>query len=156
MKTLREAKKEWIEVVKGEGGNCPCCERWGKIYSRAINNNMIKSLIWLNSMNTEWVDVPNKAPKWLLRSNQLPTLRWWGLVERATKTDMTKNHSGNWKITEKGTAFLHFGLSVPKLAFTYNGEVVGFSDETVVATDCMKDGFDYAQVMNTDYVGAEA
>lgn len=151
MKTLVRAKLEWIDTIKGGGGNCPCCERWGKIYSRGINENMVKSLMWLNSIHTEWVDVPNKAPKWLLRSNQLPTLRWWGLVERATKTDKTKNFSGLWKITEKGKRFLSFGEEVPKLAFTYNGQVVGFSDELVMAKDCLKQGFDYSQIMHKDY-----
>jgi hypothetical protein len=153
MKTLLQAKEDWGETVKGRGGTCPCCDRWGKIYSRNINNTMVKSLFWLNAKDTgdNWVDVPNTAPSWLLRSNQLPTLRWWGFVERATKVDKLKKFSGLWKITSKGKGFISSCDKAPKFVFTYNGEVVGFSDEQVLAWDCMDEVFDYNQVMETDY-----
>ena len=89
-----------------------------------------------------WVDVPNTAPRWLVQSNQLPTLRWWGLVERKGNEGETKTkHSGLWRPTSEGLDFVHHGTRVPKQVFTYNDTVQGYSTETVTIRDCFADNF---------------
>jgi len=143
------ARSEWKQTIKSDGGHCPVCDRWGRVYSRRINKTMMKSLIWLHhSSPTDgpWTDIPLTAPRWLVRSNQLPTLRWWGLVERRTNDDLKKKHSGMWRVTTKGREFIAGTLRVPSMVFTYNGEPVGWSETQTAASDHFED-FDYSEVM---------
>jgi hypothetical protein len=148
-----ELRKAWRHTIDRDGGHCPVCDRWGKVYARNINKSMAKSLIWLcNARSDEagWVNVPVNGPQWVVRTNQLPTLRWWDLVERRPNTeDEKKKHSGYWRVTQKGLDFVLKHTRVPKKVFTYNGEVEGVSLETVAIEDCFKDFFDYQDVMNT-------
>tara|TARA_R110000868_G_scaffold140583_1_gene356351 strand:+ start:15896 stop:16366 length:471 start_codon:yes stop_codon:yes gene_type:complete len=149
---LSEAVKSWKSTISDKGGHCPCCERWGRIYKRPINETMARAVIWL--MRTQagsggWVDVPNKGPRWLVRSNQLPTLRWWGLVERLGTDDPDQKHSGLWRPTEKGILFAHGRIRVPKFAYSYNNDVVDMSyDELIWVHDCFGKKFSYAETMD--------
>ena len=145
---LDDLRDNWRIIIDGEGGHCPCCDRWGKVYPRSLNETMARSLIWLahHSSNEDWVDIPQRGPRWLVRSNQLPTLRWWKLVERLDTEDKTKKHSGFWRATEKGILFAQNRLAVPKKVYTYNAEVEGFSDELITIINCV-DSFDYSEVM---------
>jgi hypothetical protein len=112
---------------------------------------MARSLVWLahHSINGDWVNVPKHAPRWLVRSNQLPTLRWWELVERHGTEDPTKKHSGLWRATQKGILFAQNSIQVPKKVYTYNAEVEGFNDKLVTIKDCIE-SFDYSAVMENN------
>lgn len=148
MRLLDEAKLWWQKTIYNDGGDCPCCGRWGKVYPRSINVTMAKSLVWLGD-HSSWVDVPNTAPRWVLRSNQLPTLRWWGLVERMENSpDSDQKHSGVWRVTSRGRDFLSGYYAVPKKVFTYDGWPVKWSEEEVFLDDCLEGGsFLYNSVM---------
>ena len=161
MQTIQEAREAWKATIHGDGGTCPCCERFGKVYARALNKTMVASLKWLASQNVEkglreWIDVPNTAPKSVLRSNQLATLRWWGLVERQLPdpNDKKVKHSGMWRVTLRGMDFVEGRLLVPKKVSTYNGEVVGVSDE-VIAIGEVKAGFDYEATIAPTHVNLQ-
>jgi len=145
----QELRKQWRHTIEHDGGHCPVCDRWGKIYARGINKTMARSLIWLFFAKQEdgWVDVPSSAPKWLVRSNQLPTLRWWGLVERRANDDPKNKHSGMWSVTKLGEKFVHGEISIPEKVFTYNGEVEGSSDKFIFIHECFGDYFDYQEIM---------
>lgn len=147
--TLEQARQQWGETIKGDGGRCPCCDRFGKIYARAINRTMAKCLLWLiqESQDGKWVDVPNRAPRWLVRSNQLPTLRWWELVERMEPCeDERLKHSGMWRPTDLGREFARDEVTIPKKVFTYDGAPVGFSSYMTTISGCIG-GFHYKEVM---------
>ncbi len=148
--TLEELRLSWEAAKKGDGGHCPVCDRWGKIYPRGINSTMAKSLLWLASRGDEWVDVPNTAPTWLLRSNQLPTLRWWDMVERNDDNKSPEfKHSGMWRATAVGKLFAENKVTAPDKVFTYNGEVVARSVKFVPITDCFGVKFNYQEVFNS-------
>ena len=147
---LQEMRVQWRETIDHQGGHCPVCDRWGKVYARAINKTMARSLIWLcnaNPVELDWVDVPSQAPRWLVRSNQLPTLRWWGMVERRSNDDEHKKFSGMWRPTWFGIQFALGKAEAPKKVFTYAGEVEGISAETTTIHGCFKDYFDYEATM---------
>jgi len=148
-----ELRKAWRHTIDRDGGHCPVCDRWGKVYSRNINKSMAKSLIWLCTAKADeagWVNVPVNGPQWVVRTNQLATLRWWNLVERRPKLDDDKKkHSGYWRVTQTGLDFVLKHTRVPKKVFTYKGEVEATSVETVFIEDCFKEFFDYQDVMNT-------
>lgn len=156
---LRQLREDWKTTIEHDGGHCPVCDRWGKIYGRAINATMAQSLLWLVRAPTDesgWVDVPNSAPRWLVRSNQLPTLKWWGLVERRANTEDSPNkYSGMWKPTSLGLEFASGKASVPRKVFTYNNIVEGFSQERIFIRDCGADVFDYQEVMETQFKEAQ-
>ena len=147
---LKRLREDWRATTEGEGGRCPCCDRWGRIYKRSINETMARSLIWLCNAPSEqgWVDVPTHAPRWLVRSNQLPTLRWWDLVQRARNEDVDKKHSGMWRATELGRAFAKGEIAMPKTVYTYNGEREKYGDEVIRISECFGTHFSYAEVMS--------
>ena len=147
MKTLQESRVDWLSAIHGDGGHCPCCDRWGKIYPRHFNSSMARSLIWLVGEGSAWTDVPNTAPKWLTRTNQLPTVRWWGLIERRESEDPAVKHSGIWRPTQRGIDFAYGRISVPKIVFTYNAQVIRFGEEGIRIKETFETPFDYAQVM---------
>ncbi len=151
---LQPYRDAWRHTIEDEGGYCPVCARWGKIYGRSLNETMARSLIWLVSTPLEngWVDVPLKGPRWLVRSNQLPTLKWWGLVERCPADEKSKiKHSGLWRPTDLGYDFVRSAVRVPKKVFTYNDQVEAHSTETVSIDQCFNTHFDYQEVMNSHF-----
>ena len=147
MKTLEDAKADWLYAINGDGGDCPCCDRWGKIYPRHFNSSMARALIWLVGRGPRWTDVPNTAPKWLTRTNQLPTVRWWGLVVRRESEDPAVKHSGMWRPTRRGIDFAHGRINVPQKVYTYNAQVLRFGEKYIRIDQASKTTFDYEQVM---------
>lgn len=150
---ITKLRNIWQATITSGGGHCAVCDRWGKVYSRPINRTMARSLVWLCGAATNdegWTDVPKTAPRWVVQSNQLPTLRWWGLVERKGNEGETKTkHSGYWRPTASGLDFVFRGARIPKSVFTYNDTVQGYSYELVAIADCFEDNFDYAATMST-------
>lgn len=153
MNTLGDLRKKWRHAAEHGGGHCPVCDRWGMVYARTINRTMVQSLIWLcqEHMRTgnTWIDVPNTAPRLVIRSNQLPVLRSWDLVERCPKDSAQggAKYSGLWRPTPKGYDFYDRKIKVPKKAFAYNDNVEGFSKEEVYIDQCFKTYFDYNEAM---------
>lgn len=150
-------RDHWRKTIEDVGGYCPCCERWGKIYKRPLNSTMARSLMWL--VNTPdrgdgWVHVPDNAPNWILRTPQLGTLQYWGLVTSFSK-DTKLTSSGLWKATDRGYAFAHNQLRVPKYAFVYNNRVIELSGEDVSIVDCLGDKYDY-NTITENYNGTDS
>jgi hypothetical protein len=157
--TLTSAREEWREVIKRDGGRCPCCDRFGKIYARKFNSTMARSLIWLSYAECDsegWVDVPMVGPAFVIRTNQLPTVRWWNLIERRENDDPKKKDSGMWRITRLGEQFVSFGDSIRSTVFSYNAKVIGYSDDQMRITEAFKSRFDYDKVMRTWFDGYQS
>ena len=154
---LQIFRKHWRSMAEHDGGRCPVCDRWGKVYARILNKTMAKSLIWLCQEMTRtgntWIDVPNTGPRFVIRSNQLPVLTSWGLVERCPKDDEQHGarYSGLWRPTRKGWDFYHGTIKVPKKAFAYNNQVEGYSEELVRIDECFDTYFDYKTVMASNF-----
>ena len=150
MVTLEEAREAWDITINGKGGDCPCCDRFGRIYERPFNA-MAKSLIWLTNVNTndpfKWVHVPSMAPKSIVRTNQLATTRWWGLIVRMANNNPKIKHSGMWRTTRKGRRFARGLIHIPLTVYTYNGEAIDYSEEQITVEDAFDTSFDYEQVM---------
>ena len=58
----REALRDaWGRTIANDGGHCPVCDRWGKIYLRNINVTMAQGLMWLCRQTGDadgWINVP--------------------------------------------------------------------------------------------------
>jgi len=159
LQVVKELRSEWSNTITHDGGHCVVCSRWGKVYGRNINRTMAKSLAWLKAACDEvggdrWVEVARKAPRWMVRSNQLSTLKSWGLVERLTSDEGKVKHSGIWRVTGLGVAFVEGRIAVPYKVYTYNDMVHDVSDDTVTFAECFEDTFDYQATMNEIYANA--
>lgn len=154
LETLEDARGRLRHGVD-DGINCPCCDRWAQAYWRTINKTMARGLWWLyckglrdpiaNAGEVPFTDI-TKGPAWLLRSNQLATLRWWGLVERMPSDDSAKKHSGMWRVTAEGDKFVNRGTSVPRRVCTLFGDVIAVSDDRITVMDIRED-FNYAETV---------
>lgn len=150
---LNDLREGWRHTIEHGGGECPVCARWGMLYARRLNQTMVKSLIWLCQEHVRtgnnWVDVPNTAPRLVIRSNQLPVLASWGLVERCPKDSAEggARYSGLWRPTEKGCQFYLGKIKVPQKAIAYNNKVEKFEGKEVYIHECFKVFFDYQEAM---------
>jgi hypothetical protein len=93
------------------------------------------------------VDIPQRAPRWLLKTNQLSTMRWWDLIERRPNEDPAKKHSGLWRVTEAGERFATGVMRKRKSVITYNANVIYRTGPLVGISDVIEN-FDYSQIMS--------
>ena len=147
--TLMAARETLIENLDA-GAICPCCEKYVRRYRRRFNSSMARALCWLvreSPKGEAWIDVPNFAPDWLTRTNQLPTVRWWSLIERGRDDDPKTKHSGRWRPTQRGIDFVRNGGTIPSTVVTYNGQVFGYEGSPVTIHDTLGVKFDYSAIM---------
>jgi hypothetical protein len=152
--TLDEAR-EWVSENLEDGAECPCCGQLAKLYKRKLNSSMARSLIWLvrhaGPVAREWVDVAQEAPKWLLKSRELPKLAHWGLIEEMPKDpdDTTRRTSGTWRPTEEGVDFVYVRIKATARVHLYNNTLEGFDeDEYITIKQALGKKFDYEELMN--------
>jgi len=154
--TLEQAGHIWNSVIKSDGGHCPVCDRWGKLYKRGITAAMARQLIWLclqNPREDGWIDVQRTAPDWMLRSPQLGTLRHWYMVEPAPVSGVKSRTAGLWKPTPVGLAFAYKTLDAPKYKYIYNDTVYDSEGPNVNIEDCIGEHFNYDELMKANFYG---
>ena len=150
-KLLALLREHWGLKIEGLGGYCPVCDRWGKIYPRSLNSAMARGLLWLVKQQPRsdgWIEVAEIAPRWMLRTPQFASLKYWGLVATMPVDKGSKvKSSGLWQVTDKGRAFAHQQLTVHKYVHVYNDTALGLDGDQVYITDCLGDKYDYQQIM---------
>lgn len=154
--TLEALRDLWKVTIEGDGGHCPCCDRWGKIYRRALNAAMARSLLWLVNQEDRgdgWVHVPSSAPPWMLRSQQLPALQMWGLVE-GFDSETKLASSGLWKPTPAGIAFAGNRTAVRKYVYVYNSTVLDTDGDEIQIGDALGSKYNYEEIM-ANYDGTD-
>lgn len=151
--TLADARAGFrAELDKGT--RCPCCDRFSKRYRRKLNSGMARVLIWLvretERSGDEWIDVPARAPAWVLRSNESGKMAWWGLVEvRENESDPSRKTTGDRKVTQKGFDFVYGRVTVPARVILYNDACEGFDGEDITIKDALGKKFSYAELMGS-------
>lgn len=152
---LTMLRNQWRDTIENDGGYCPCCDKWGKISPFPLTEIMALGLLWMSRQESDgmgWIDVPNKAPRWMLRGKTYTTMHRWNLIEKADKhEDSTKKSDGLWRVTHKGLQFLDGKLRVPKKVYLYNNAVEGWSDEQIYFSECFGKHFDYSAVMAENF-----
>ena len=149
MDVLAELRDTWRAVIEGDGGHCPCCDRWGKVYRRNLNAAMARGLIWLTKQPDRgdgWVHVPSNAPAWMLRAQQLPTLHLWGLVEDFPKQTRLAS-SGLWRVTPLGIDFANNRTRVNKYVYVYNNTLLDKDGADISIIDALGDKYNYHEIM---------
>lgn len=148
---LSEAKKAFNKAIGGEGMDCPCCGRWGKVYGYKINSTIARGLIWMhhNEDDSGWVNI-QEGPRWLLRSKSLSTAKHWGLIEHMPKDpDIDLRASGFWRLTSKGIAFIHGRIQVEDTVFVFDDQVLKYSKIFKNIKEALGKDFSYEELMRT-------
>ena len=140
-----------VEAGIDEGVICPCCGQYCKRYKRKLNSSMAAGLVWLVHKAggaRNWINVQREAPRRLVQSFQLGTLKHWGLVEQKKNERTEKRTSGIWRPTELGRRFVINRWQVmPTHVFIRNGDREGYADETCTIEEALGEDFDYAELM---------
>lgn len=120
MKYDQNAKDEFHRL-KNEGKHieCPCCEKaFNVVYKRNLYKAQITALRELETKKGSFN--PSSF-------GDFSKLQFWGLIYR-----LENNH---WRITSKGSMFLHGLTDVSKYVFLQNNILIGSSDEKVRIDD---------------------
>ena len=148
--TIAQARRSVMSNIE-EGTTCPCCDQYCRLYKRKLNSGMAAGLVWLVRQylkDRQWVDIPNRAPRFLLRTGgQFSVLAHWGLIEQRINEDDKKRTSGFWRPTKKGIDFVKRRISVPSHVHLYNNEVRGWSDKNLDIDAALGKKFSYKELM---------
>lgn len=150
---LRSASEKMFALAREPGGTtCPCCRKHVQFYRRKFNVRMALSLIYLyraTRNNAEsWVHISGHCVReyGFIPGDHAKTI-WWGLLERKPTEDEGKKHSGFYRLTEKGRAFVERRHRIRPYAVEYMSEVEYFTGEPIYIDDALTARFDYAELM---------
>jgi hypothetical protein len=143
---LQDLKHEWKQTIEGEGGCCPVCGKFGKVYKYKLSQALALALKWVADHSTDGaVDVQAAGPRWMLRSKTYPLLAHWGLIASQS------SRSGVWYVTPKGKAFLSGSILVPKAVYVYDNTVWAVDKDETSFRGCFGVNFDFDELMSTQF-----
>jgi hypothetical protein len=144
---MAEMKDKWRKTIEGDGGFCPCCGKWGKIYKYKLSQHLALALRWIMVHGDEegWVDVQKKGPRWMLRAKTYPLLVHWQMIEGAAK------RSGIWRVTQKGREFATGQTSAAAAVWVYDNTIYEVSDSLTSYRGCFGKHFDFDELMSDRY-----
>ena len=146
--SLYIAKQKWKHTIEGDGGHCPCCGKWGKVYKLKLSQSLALALKWIvdhGDPKSGWVDVQNKGPRWMLKSKIYPLLAHWKLIESGQK------RSGIWRATTAGHAFVQGVASAFAAVYIYDNTVWAYDPEVTSFQGCFGKHFDFDELMSTRF-----
>lgn len=144
--SLDEARA-WLRERVDAGETCPCCTQFAKVYRRKLSASIARVLIAMwNNAGSEWVHLPAIRS----RGQDEVLARHWELIE--AMPDVTRDDGssrvGWWRLTPRGTDFVHNHSRVPKYARIYNNRLLGYDGtETVSIIDALGTRFNYTDLM---------
>jgi len=151
---LSEAR-EWLLAAREAGTDCPCCGQHCRVYRRRLNYAMAHTLVlvyqhFLAHPDAGWLHLPSflNGKGVLARGGDPPRLSRWGLiVGSGAVRDDDSGRVGEYKLTDKGRAFVERRVAVPSHVLIYNNTVLGWSDEQIYIDAALGKGFNYAELM---------
>lgn len=159
--TLGEAR-EWLMQHRDDGAYCPCCGQFAKVYRRKLSSSMAYALVLIDRFFREtphgWLHVPSYLTENVpakcgatFRGGDWAKLAYWGLLREQNRGDVHSiaggPRAGYHRITDRGKLFVRGKIVVPKYVFVYDGEPMGFSEETTSIDDALGSRFDYQELM---------
>lgn len=144
---LQRMKDEWEETIKGDGGCCPVCGKFGKVYRIKLSQALALSLKWMadNAGEDGWVDVQTKGPRWMLRAKTYPLLVHWGMLESR------QPRSGVWRVTPQGRDFIAGTEVAPKAVYIYDNALMALDAESTTFRGCFGVKFDFDELMSANF-----
>jgi hypothetical protein len=153
--SLDEAK-ELIRKHANEGITCPCCNRFTKVYKRAITSSMAWALIMFygeakkiaKNINANTIDCYIHVENFFKASScpasirgDFTKLKYWGIIA------CSEQHKGCYTLTRKGVQFVFGELSIPSYVLVYDDKIYGVSESLVSIKKCLKNKFSYEKIM---------
>jgi hypothetical protein len=117
---------------------------------------MARALIWLvrkYTVTKTWVHVPKEAPRGVVRTNQISTLKHWGLIEQKPHAAGKSKKSGYWRPLELAIPFVAGTIKVPSHVWTYNDKLEKSSDVLVDIYKCLGTDYNYSELMRASLDG---
>jgi hypothetical protein len=144
---LQKLRHEWKHTIEGEGGDCPVCDKFGKVYRIKLNQSLALSIKWISDHGGEsgWVDVQKQGPRWMLRSKTYALLSHWGMIEPLAP------RSGVWRVTPTGKAFLAGNIKAPVAVYIYDNSVWAVDNENTTYRGCFGVKFDFNELMSASF-----
>lgn len=139
--------RSFVMANRRAGVTCPGCDQYAKEYRRKITGASVRTLAQMYAAHgQEFLHLPSLRG---VAENGEAKLRYWGLVEDMNAVREDGGHTGFWRVTDKGVAFLRGRITVPKYALIYNGQLVALddSDGEVTAQQCLGNKFNLAELM---------
>lgn len=138
--------RDWLRARLDKGDHCPLCGQYAKKYNRHINAGMARSLIlmWRAGGTDTFVYVPDVCGG---KHREEGKLAYWGLVEELPEKREDGGRAGWWRVTESGERFVRGTLALPYTAVVYDKRVLAYKDRLVTIRDCLKQRFDYFELM---------
>lgn len=132
------------EVVSDDGGRCDVCGSLNKIYPRSLTKGMVKSLARLYDLGATQRAITIRQ----LGANggDHAKLRFWGLVYH--EADPVTGSSKGWRVSNNGVRFLGGSLSVPKIAYLFQNNLIGWSLDEVALSISEFKRFEIQSLMN--------
>lgn len=149
--TIPKLRDRWQETIEADGGHCPICDKWGKVYKMKLSQALALSLKWIaeHGDSEGWVDVQTFGPRWMLRAKTYPLLVHWGMVESKSQ------RSGIWRATMKGRAFLGGADVAPSAVYIYDNRLWALDSETTTFRGCFGVHFDFDELMSSSFKWAD-
>lgn len=139
----------FIDLRNGWEGKCPCCNRFAKVYHRAIHTSVALQLIQLLRLGggVDFIHASRLIPRGITGSGDFSKAKYWSLIEESPNTDEAKKASGSWRLTSLGIDFVRGQARLKKYAAVYDDCVLWVHGPMVSIEDCLKDKFDYQELM---------
>lgn len=159
--------QEWLAARMDAGVPCPCCTQFTKVYARTITATMAYALVCLYrhaaSGGPEWFHAPSylsrvaRLADSTARGGDWAKLTAWGLIEESTeRREDDCPHTGYYRVTEAGRAFVLGQITVPRWAIFYAGRVLRLDDRKRVSIQqALGKRFNYAELMATSPTSPE-
>lgn len=146
-RALVDLRKRWKDTISDDGGCCPVCGRWGKVYRYRLTQTLALSLKWIADHGDEdgWTDVQKTGPRWMLRSKTYPLLTHWRMIE---SRDF---RSGIWRVNEYGRRFINGADQAHRAVFVYDDRVMGVEEERVTFRACFGVKFNFDELMSANF-----
>jgi len=144
---VQKLRHDWRYTIEGDGGHCPVCDKFGKVYKIKLSQALALALKWVADHGGDdgWVDVQTQGPRWMLRAKTYPLLAHWGLIESQAP------RSGVWRATPKGRAFIGADVLAPKAVYIYDNNVWAFDAENTSFKGCFGVKFDFDELMSATF-----
>lgn len=134
-----------MQIMAGESLDCPCCDRFAKVYKQKLMASMSWVLLWLyKTHGTEWVHVISELEKAGLPRQIVGVyakLRHWRLLD---KNEDMKNF---YRVSEYGVRFVHDDLRVKESYSIYNRKVIRYDGPKISIRESFGNKFDYDEIM---------
>lgn len=146
---LKKQKEETMALARGEGGSCPCCGQFVKVYRRSITSTMAAQLIRAFNKfgDQQWFHITDPVVGY--GHGDFAKLRYWGLLEGGDhiQGDEGKRTSGLWRVTEKGGHYASKKIRLPQYCLVYDGRKLGFEGDQIDIEESLGKKFNYRELM---------